>query len=60
MGDASLKYQLDSSRWSFQVYVHNFTNKLAATSEGYSTATHAITASFYPPRIIGGVISATF
>jgi len=60
MGDASLKYQSNSSKWSVEVYVHNFTNRLAATNEGYSTTTHAITESFYPPRIVGGIISAKF
>ena len=60
MGDASLKYQPGKSSWSAAVYVHNFTNKLAATSEGYSTTTHATTESFYPPRVIGAIISAKF
>jgi outer membrane receptor protein involved in Fe transport len=60
MGDASLKYQPGKSSWSAEVYVHNFTNKLAATTEGYSTTTHATTESFYPPRVIGAIISAKF
>lgn len=60
MGDASVKYQPHRSNWSLQLYVHNFTNRLAATTEGYSTTTHATTESFYPPRVIGGMISASF
>jgi len=60
MGDASLKYQSNRSKWSVELYVHNFTNRLAATNENYSTTTHAITESFYPPRVIGGIISAKF
>ena len=60
MGDASLKFQPGKSSWSAEAYVHNFTNKLAATTEGYSTTTHATTESFYPPRVIGAIISAKF
>jgi iron complex outermembrane recepter protein len=60
MGDLSLKYQHEGSAWSLEAYAHNFTNKLAATNEGYSTTTHAITESFYPPRVIGAIISARF
>jgi hypothetical protein len=60
MGDASVRYEPDSSKWSIEFYVHNFTNRLAATNENYSTTTHAITEAFYPPRVIGGIISAKF
>jgi iron complex outermembrane receptor protein len=60
MGDASLRYQPGKSSWSAEVYVHNFTNKLTATTEGYSTTTHATTESFYPPRVIGAILSAKF
>lgn len=58
--DLSLQYQPDSANWSMRVYVHNLTNKLVYTAESVNTTTQALVASFYPPRIVGVMLSAKF
>jgi hypothetical protein len=40
--------------------VHNLSNKLAYSAESVNTTTQAVTASFFPPRIIGVILSANF
>lgn len=60
MWDLSLQYQPESAIWSLRLYVHNVGNKLAYTAESVNTTTQAVTASLFPPRIIGVVLSADF
>lgn len=58
-GDASVAYQ-SNGRWRLEAYVHNFTNRTVIATEGYSPTFYDYTASFYPPRIIGVILSAKF
>jgi iron complex outermembrane recepter protein len=60
MGDVSLAYQPRHESWKVEAYVHNVTNRVVPTSETYNTTYYYYSASFYPPRIIGLIISAKF
>lgn len=60
MWDLSLQYQPESAVWSLRLYAHNVGNKLAYTAESVNTTTQALAASFFPPRVIGVMLSADF
>lgn len=62
MGDASLSYQPRDASWSVQAYCHNLANRLVPlpASSSYSTSTHGFMEAFYPPRVLGVIISGRF
>jgi iron complex outermembrane recepter protein len=60
MVDLSLRYQPRGGSWSVETYAHNVANRLVTSSESYSATTQAYAAAFYPPRVIGVILSAKF
>jgi iron complex outermembrane recepter protein len=60
MVDLSLRYQPRGEAWSVEAYAHNVANRLVVSSESYSATTQAYAAAFYPPRVIGVILSAKF
>lgn len=61
MFDLSLQYQPDGANWYVRTYAHNITNALRPVSGslGYDI-TGSVSEAFFPPRIIGIIVSARF
>jgi iron complex outermembrane receptor protein len=61
MFDLSLQYQPDGARWLVRAYAHNIANSLRPVSGslGYDI-TGSVAEAFFPPRIIGAMVSASF
>jgi iron complex outermembrane receptor protein len=60
MADLSVKYEPQNSKWGISAYVHNVANRLVPVAGQYSTTTNAFTQAFYPPRVVGVIVSAKF
>ena len=60
MFDLALQYQPDGANWYVRAYAHNITNAIQPVNGTINTTTWAELEAWFPPRIIGVIVSGRF